>query len=83
MKSNAKCTRPQIVAFAIGMSLLSACATANSDRVVGVCPPVVEYSYAEQTRAADEIEALPKGAFLTEWMADYNMLREQVRICGA
>jgi hypothetical protein len=51
----------------------------SSERVVGVCPPVVEYSQAEQALAADEIEALRGGAVLIDWLADYSVLREQAR----
>jgi len=42
---------------------------------------VVEYSRAEQARAADEISDLPEGAILIEWMADYSVLQEQTRSC--
>ena len=63
------------------MSLLSACATVNSERAVGTCPPVVEYSRAEQAKAADEIEALLEQAILIDWLADYSVLRVQTRAC--
>jgi len=49
--------------------------------VVGVCPPVVGYSQAEQVQAAGEIEALPDDAVLIDWLADYSVLRKQVRSC--
>lgn len=81
MKFNTRCCKPQLVALAIVMSLLSACATVSSERVAGVCPPVVEYSRAEQAHASDEIDALPEGAILSEWMADYSVLRDQARSC--
>jgi len=48
-----------------------------------VCPPVVEYSQAEQAQAADEVAALPEDSILIGWMADYSVLREQIRSCGA
>lgn len=63
------------------MLWLSACGMGGSDHPTSVCPPVVEYSQAELTRAADEIEGLPEGAVLTGMLADYGVLREQVRAC--
>jgi len=47
-----------------------------------VCPPVAEYSQAEQTQAANEIEALPGDAVLIDWLADYSVLRDQARSCA-
>lgn len=61
------------------MLWLSACATAGSDSAP--CPPVVEYSAAEQTRAAAEVEAIPEGAVLVRMMSDYAVLRDQARAC--
>jgi len=43
---------------------------------------VVAYSQAEQVRVAEELAALPEGAVIGEWLADYAVLREQVRACG-
>lgn len=45
------------------------------------CPPVVEYSRAEQARVAAELAALPEGAVIPEWLTDYAVLREQTRAC--
>jgi hypothetical protein len=42
---------------------------------------VVDYSWAEQTRLADEVAALPEGAVIVGWLADYAVLRDQVRTC--
>jgi hypothetical protein len=42
---------------------------------------VVEYSQAEQARVAEEVAALPAGALIVTWLADYAVLREQVRAC--
>jgi len=50
--------------------------------VMGVCPPVVEYSRAEQALAANEVEVLPEGAVLADWLADYSVLREQAQTCS-
>ena len=45
------------------------------------CPPVIEYSAADQARAADEIEALPEGAVIVRMLSDYAVLRDQTRAC--
>jgi len=63
------------------MLLLSACATDGSDRTGQVCPPVAEYSTADQARAAEEVEALPKGAAVVAMLSDYAVLRDQARAC--
>ena len=64
------------------MLWLSACAMASSDGEVP-CPPVVEYSAADQTRAAVEVEALPESAVIIRMLGDYAVLRDQARICDA
>ncbi len=81
MKSNVECFRLPLVGLAIVMSLLSACAMASSEPVVGICPPVAEYSAAEQARVVSEVESLPDDAALINWLADYSVLREQARSC--
>jgi len=78
----ARCwTRPQTV-LAIAMLLLSGCAGVGSDTPPSACPPVVDYSRAEQARVADEVAALPEGAVIVGWLADYAVLREQARACA-
>jgi hypothetical protein len=62
------------------MLWLSACATTGSD-ARAPCPPVVDYTSAEQARAADEVEALPEGAVIVRMLGDYAVLREQARAC--
>ena len=83
MKFNVECSRPRLAALAIATSLLTACATVSSESVTGVCPPTSEYSQAEQAQAADEVATLSEDSVLIGWLADYSMLREQVRICRA
>jgi hypothetical protein len=39
------------------------------------------YSRAEQLRLAEEVAALPEGALIVGWLADYAVLRDQVRTC--
>lgn len=63
----------------IAMLSLTACATAGSD--TAPCPPVVEYSAADQARAATEVKAMPEGAVLVRMMSDYAVLRDQARSC--
>ena len=80
MKSNAECWM-RLVGLVIGMSLLAACATVSSESVLGVCPPVVEYSQAEQAQAADEIASLSQNTVIIGWLNDYSVMRDQARIC--
>ena len=80
MKSNARCWTPPAAAPLIAMLWLSACAMASSDGEVP-CPPVVEYSAADQTRAADEVDALPEDAMVVRMLSDYAVLRDQARAC--
>ena len=79
----ARCwTRPQ-TALAIATLFLTACAGVGSDAPSSVCPSVVDYSQAEQAQVADEIAALPEGAVIAEWIADYAVLRAQARTCAS
>jgi hypothetical protein len=63
------------------MLWLSACAMGGSDRTGQICPPVVEYSTADQARAAEEVEALPEGTVVVRMLSDYSLMRDQARIC--
>ena len=62
------------------MLWLSACATGGSD-ARAPCPPVVEYTAADQAQAANEVEALPEGALNVRMLIDYAVLRDQARAC--
>ncbi len=81
MKSSAECLKPRLAALAIVTSLLSACATVSSERVVGVCPPVVKYDAGFQARAAQELALLPDGSAIVEMLTDYAVMRDQERVC--
>lgn len=81
MRSNARCWTPPAAALLIVMLLLTGCAMGGSDRPWQVCPPVVEYSTADQVRAADEVEALPEDAVIVRMLSDYAVLRDQARAC--
>ncbi|SLN61463.1 hypothetical protein ROG8370_02830 [Roseovarius gaetbuli] len=80
MKYNARCFLRPAAAPLIAMLLLTGCATAGSE-AKAPCPPVVEYSAADQTRAADEVEALPESAIILRMLIDYAVLRDQARAC--
>ena len=79
---NARCWAPPRAALVIAMISLSGCAKVGSDGSPLACPPVVDYSRVEQAQAADEIAALPENARIVDWLADYAVLRGQVRACG-
>ena len=81
MPFNVRCWTRLPAALVIMTILLTACATGGSDTASSACPPLVEYSRAEQDRMADEVAALPEGAVIGEWLADYAVLRQQVRAC--
>ena len=81
MPSTARCWTPPRAALAAATIFLTGCATAGSDAPPGACPPVVAYGKAEQTRVAEEVAALPEGALIVTWLADYAVLRDQARAC--
>lgn len=68
-----------LVVLAIAASLLTGCATARSDGAP--CPPVVPYSRDFLAGAADELELLPPGSAIEQMLADYQVMREQARVC--
>jgi hypothetical protein len=70
----------EAAALLIVMLWLSGCAMAGSD-ARAPCPPVVDYTTDEQARAAEEVEALPKGALIVRMLSDYAVLRDQARAC--
>lgn len=62
------------------MLWLTGCAMVGSE-TRAPCPPVVEYTYDDQARAADEVGALPEGAVIVRMLSDYAVLRDQARAC--
>jgi len=80
MKPNARCWTPPAAAPLIVMLLLTGCVMGGSD-TRSPCPPVVEYSAADQVRAAEEVRALPEGAVVVAMLSDYTVLRDQARAC--
>lgn len=79
MKYDARCSMRRLVALAIAASLLAACATAPTDGAP--CPPVMSYSKEFLARAADELERLPSGSAIEQMLADYQVMRDQARVC--
>jgi hypothetical protein len=63
------------------MISLSAYSTVGSDTPASDCPPVVEYGRVEQVQVAEEVAALPEGARIVDWLADYAVLRAPVSVC--
>lgn len=59
---------------------LTGCAAGGSE-THAPCPPVVDYTAADQARAADEVEALPEGAVVIRMLGDYAVLRDQAQAC--
>lgn len=81
MQFNAKCWTQVRIALAAATICLSGCATADFNPTSVACPVEVDYSRAEQERIADEVATLPAGALIVGWLADYAVLRAQVRAC--
>jgi len=63
----------------IAVLLLTACATANFNRLG--CPTVIEYSDAFQVELADALDALPTDSPIHVAMSDYKVIRDQARAC--
>ena len=57
--------------------LLTGCAKATSD----TCPRWVAYSPAEQEAAAAELDLLPAGSAVARMIADYGVVRQEIRVC--
>jgi len=62
------------------MLWLSACGMGGFN-IRASCPPVVEYSAADQARAAHEVEALSERSVVVGMLSDYAVLRDQARAC--
>lgn len=56
---------------------------ADRQRALAACPSIVEYSRELQGQAAEELALLPDGSAVVEMMADYFVMRDQVRACGS
>ena len=80
MKSNARCWTLPVAALLIAMLWLTGCAMDGSEGQVP-CPPIVDYTPADQVTAANEVEALPDSAVVIRMLSDYAVLRDQARAC--
>ena len=79
---NVRCWTQRAAVLATAMISLTGCATGSSEqRSAFVCPPVVAYTREEQRRVADEVDTLPEGSVIVDWLADYMVLRGQLRVC--
>lgn len=67
------------IAAIITLLMLAGCATPDPI-YIAKCPPLAEYSPQEQAKAASEIEAMPPGAVIPGFIADYGMLRKKCRV---
>ncbi len=67
----------RLAALAIATSLSSGCAATVSSP----CPPLVNYDENSTEKLASEIEAMQPGMVTPSVIADYMLLREQVRAC--
>lgn len=72
--------RTALTASLISLSVLSAACSHTPVRVTA-CPPLVEYDQAFADKLVAELELLPENAALISAMADYLVLRDQVRRC--
>ena len=80
MPSIARCSTPRPAALLIVTLWLTGCAMGGSE-AHPPCPPVVDYTSADEARAADEVEGLPEGAVIVRMLSDYAVLRDQARTC--
>ena len=81
MQFNVRCWTPPGAALVAATIFLTGCAGVSSETPPGACPPLVADSRAEQARVTKEVAALPEGAMIVGWLADYAVLRDQVRHC--
>ena len=64
----------------LALSLLTACATGNSNPAC-VCPPIKEYSREFQKKLADEIVTMNENNAVISAMQDYLLIRRQLVVC--
>ena len=59
--------------------LLAGCSTPDTVYMFR-CPDLADYLPEVQAKAASEIEAMPPGAVIPGFIADYGMLRKKCRV---
>lgn len=78
---NVRCWTQPAAVLATVMILLTGCTTGSFEqRSASICPPVVAYTLEEQRRVAEEVEAMPEDSVIVDWLADYTVLRGQLRV---
>src|SRR5512147_505189 len=78
-KCNMINSRLRAVVLTLVASLLAGCATGRADGAP--CPPVVAYSPEFLARAAVELDSLPIGSAIEQMLVDYQVMRDQARVC--
>jgi hypothetical protein len=53
----------------------------SSRAIRSICPGVVEYTIEEQVQVADELQMLPEGSMISEFLKDYAVMRDESRAC--
>jgi hypothetical protein len=51
-------------------------------QISDVCPTLFVYSAERQANAANELAALPEPSTLAEMIADYGLVRNEIRVCS-
>ena len=69
-------SRRRTAVLVTAASLLAGCAPESSS-----CPPVVEYHRGTLLQVAEELDRLGPDSATGELIADYSVLREQLRAC--
>lgn len=71
--------RPLLIFGAV--MILAGCA--HGTRIEVVCLPMTEYSDADQSAAASELEAMADGSVVVRFVVDYGVMRSANRACLA
>ncbi len=70
---------PRLIALGTAMTFLAGCAMDHIEG--GGCLPVPAYNRQFLAKAAEELRQLPPGASIEQMLADYQVMRDQVRAC--
>lgn len=62
----------------IGAVLLSGCAQGDTDGTLAT-PTLFPYTQEQQDQAADELASLPAGSVIAQMIADYGLVRNEIR----
>lgn len=63
----------------IGAALCSSCATVAPRAPTALCPPLKEYTKAQEAEVGAWVAAVPQGNLLAQWIVDYIGLRNACR----